>query len=103
MTPPALSDISEFLAYIVGIFYSIGGIIFLVILILIGFRWMTSQGNDEVLNESRQRFLYWIVGFVLYFLSAVIVTFILQFFGVKDCNGNDITNPGFTIVFQDPC
>jgi uncharacterized BrkB/YihY/UPF0761 family membrane protein len=100
--PPRLADLQRFLVDLIDIVYQLGGMIFLLILIFLGYQWLTSAGSEEKLEETKQRFTYWIIGFVLFFLSAAIVTFIYDTLGVEYCDGVR-ARPGFNIIFDSAC
>ncbi len=100
--PPRLADLSSLLVRAVDLIYAFGGIIFLALAIMIGFQWMSSQGDDEVLGELRNRLTYWVIAFVLFFLSTVIVSAIYGIFDVKNCRGDNVT-PGFNLIYEGSC
>jgi len=100
--PPKVADISSFAARMVSVLYAGGGIIFLGLMIFIGFQWMTSQGEDEAIGEVRQKLSYWVTGFFLYFLSGTIVFFVFDTLQVRTCTGDRVI-PGFNLVFQEAC
>jgi cytochrome bd-type quinol oxidase subunit 2 len=100
--PPRLGDVVLQFYRIIDLFYAFGGIGFLMLAIVIGIQWMTSQGSSDKLEELRKRFFYWLIGFVLFFLSATIVTFIYQALEVKDCSGNQML-PGFNLFADQAC
>jgi hypothetical protein len=103
--PPPLR-ITDVLNQIVGyldLAYALGGTIFLGLALYLGFMYMISQGNPEKLQEIRQRVGYWVVGFLLFFLSAVIVTTMFRMFNVRQCGDPSKPHvvPGTTYLFED--
>jgi hypothetical protein len=100
--PPRLADLSSLLVRAVDLIYAFGGIIFLALAIMIGFQWMSSQGDDEVLGELKNRLTYWVIAFVLFFLSTVIVSAIYDVFQVKNCRGEPV-RPGFNLIYEGSC
>ncbi len=100
--PPRFGDISVLLYRLLDLMYAFGGVIFLALLIFIGFQWMSSAGNEEAIGAARQRLIYWVLGFILYFFSATIVTSIYTTLEVKDCTGQTRT-PGLSIFYENAC
>lgn len=100
--PPTFADIGDFLVRIIDLIFALGGVFFFVILLIIGFQWLSSAGDEELLQQLRERLTAWLIGFVVFFMSVAIVTFIYDIFGVQDCRGNRVA-PGFNLVFNEPC
>ncbi len=100
--PPRFGDVSILLYRLLDLMYAFGGVIFMALLVFIGFQWMSSAGNEEAIGAARQRLLYWILGFILYFFSATIVTSIYTTLEVKDCTGETRT-PGLSIFYENSC
>jgi hypothetical protein len=101
--PPRVPEILEQIVGYVDLIYALGGIIFIVLGIYIGFMYMSSRGDEEQLKQVQERLKYWVLGFVLFFLSATIVAFIYQLFGVHECGdpSRPIVKPGFGSFFVD--
>ena len=100
--PPDLTDLTKLLVRTIDLAYAFGGTIFLILALVIGFQYMTSGADDKVIEESRQRIIYWVVGFILYFMSAAIVGGIYDILNVRDCNGLKVT-PGFNLFLERSC
>lgn len=54
----------------------------LFMLILGGFKWMTSSGNKQEVENARKTLVFAIVGLIIVFVSFVIINFLGGFFGV---------------------
>lgn len=54
----------------------------LFMLILGGFKWMTSGGNKQEVDNAKKTLVFAIIGLVIVFLSIVIINFLGGFFGV---------------------
>lgn|GEM_PF-1127700 len=54
------------------------GIIFFVQVFWAGFRWMTAQGNDEIIKESKDTIKTAVIGIVVVFLAFVITNFTMN-------------------------
>ncbi|HNV96878.1 MAG TPA: hypothetical protein PKL13_00995 [bacterium] len=55
------------------------GIIFLILIIISGFRWMTSGGNEEIINKSKSMIKSSIIGLAIILLSFIITRFVMSF------------------------
>lgn len=103
--PPQLQEIEYFAVRILYIIWAAGGLVFLILMIIIGFTWMTSGGDEGKIATAKKRAGQWIVGFLLYFLSQPIVGTLMKGLiapGDKDCFKN-LNTPGFTFFFADVC
>jgi len=65
--------IIEFVTYIIGS-------IALILVIVAGFMFMVSQGNQQKLDEAKDIFKYAIIGIIIVFLSYIITIFIQSIF-----------------------
>jgi hypothetical protein len=54
------------------------GIVSIVIIVIAGIRFMTSQGNPQTINSARNQIIYATVGIVVAALAQGIVTFVLK-------------------------
>ncbi len=73
--------ISTFLTNIVTIIYTIAGIIFVFMMILGAFQWITSGGDKEGIEKARKRITNAIIGLVLLAVTFLIVGVIGQITG----------------------
>lgn len=64
----------------VKILLSFLGIIFLILIIISGFQWMTAGGNEDAIKKARSRIKNAIIGFAIIVSSYFIVFFIEEFF-----------------------
>ncbi len=100
--PPTIADFSTQLVRLVDVAYGLGGIFFLILFFVIGGIWMTSRGSEDVLTETKKRLTYWFAGFFLYFLSATLIIFSYDLFGVRNCLGERPT-PAVNILQERAC
>ncbi len=47
---------------IINIFLSLLGIVFMILIIIAGYKWMTAAGNDEQVNQAKSYIKYAIIG-----------------------------------------
>jgi hypothetical protein len=69
ISPPQLRVLEFWFIRIVYAIWAVAGIFFVVVLIGIGFQYMTSFGNEIALGEVIKKFRYWMIGIALVFLS----------------------------------
>ncbi len=69
---------SEMIGLIINAALSILGALFLTLVIIGGFKWMTSQGNTEQIGEAKKTISNSIIGLVIVIASYVIVNTVFQ-------------------------
>ncbi len=70
----------------VKIILSFLGIIFLILVIISGFQWMTAQGNEDAVKKARARIKNAIIGITIILFSYSLVAFI-EFIVIKGAQG----------------
>jgi Na+-driven multidrug efflux pump len=70
-------DVQEVVANLVVVFLGFMAIIFMVMLILAGFNWMTAQGNQEKVDKARSQIKNAIIGIIVILAAYAIVSFVL--------------------------
>lgn len=76
---PVVNKLTDFWAIalaIVDILLRVGGMLAVVYVIYAGFRYMTSQGEPERINEAKNTLLNAIVGLVIVIVAIVAVNFV---------------------------
>jgi hypothetical protein len=63
---------------IIKVFLSLLGIIFVVLLVWAGFKWMTAGGDDEKVKEARDQIFVAIIGLLIVLASYTIAHFVLN-------------------------
>lgn len=71
-------DIREITANIIKVFLSILGIIFVVLILLAGYKYMTAQGNDDKVNEAISQIKTGIIGLVIILASYAITSYMMD-------------------------
>jgi len=71
-------NIIEIVALIIKVFLGLLGIIFVVLLVLAGFKWMTASGEEEKVREARDQILTSIIGILIVLASYAIAHFVLN-------------------------
>lgn len=76
--PSADDDIRIIAARLIRVVLGLLGIIALVIIIAAGFRWMTANGDEEKVTESRKQLTNAVIGLIIILASFAIATFIIS-------------------------
>ena len=86
----APKTLSDTIATIINIMSVFGGALAVIMLIVGGFRYITSSGSPEGTKSARNTIVYALIGLVIIATAQIIVHFIIN--GVKDCpNGKTAT------------
>jgi len=82
-TPAPLSDLEVVFSKVVGVVLGFAGIVFFVLLILSGFKFMTAGGDPKALESAKKTLTYAIGGLVVILLSYLILVLIQTITGVN--------------------
>lgn len=74
----ASSSLTNTVRNILNVFSIIVGIVAVVMIVVAGFRFVTSAGDEQAVKSARSTILYAVVGLVVVALSQVIVQFVLK-------------------------
>jgi hypothetical protein len=75
---PSGPSLGEFIKLIINVLLSVIGIVAVIMLIVGGFRYVFSQGNEKAIQGAKDTILYAIIGIVVAVLAIAIVNFILN-------------------------
>ncbi|HLG90750.1 MAG TPA: pilin [Candidatus Saccharimonadales bacterium] len=75
---PDETDFNDLLAKIINIISVIVGVVAVIMIIVGGFRYITSGGSPEKVTGAKNTILYGIVGLIIVALAQVIVRFVLK-------------------------
>jgi hypothetical protein len=84
-------DLGVLISRIIRIVLSFLGIIFLVLIIFSGFRWMTSGGNEEAVKKAQGTIKTAIIGLVIVLAAYSITYFVFKYLPFS--GGGGMTNP----------
>lgn len=84
VTPPnaATGSLTDNIKNIINVMLLIIGIVAVIMLIVGGFRYVLSNGNEKAVSGAKDTILYAVIGIVVALLSFAIVNFVLARFGV---------------------
>ena len=74
--PADAYDIRLMAARIIRVVLELMGLIFLVLIIFAGFKWMTAGGDEEKITESKKLLTNSIIGLIIIFAAWSIATFV---------------------------
>jgi hypothetical protein len=72
------TDIRLIVVRIINVFLSFLGLIMVILILLAGFNWMTSRGEEEVVNKAKAQIKTAVIGLVIVLCSYVIVHFVVD-------------------------
>jgi len=104
--PPKLQQLEVWFVKILYMAWGLSGIAFTLILLYIGFLYMTSRGNDKMMADVKTKLRNWFIGLVLVFLSYPVLNTFFRVIGInEDACYYDITQtmPGFKFFFPTVC
>lgn len=88
--------IAELIANALKITFSLSGLVLLGMLILGGFEWMSSAGNQETYAKAQRKITNALIGFVIYMAVFAIINYLAPLFGLEFLNILKITWPTST-------
>jgi hypothetical protein len=77
------TDLSTIIALIIKSFLGLLGVIFVVLMVWAGFKWMTSQGNESTVTEAKSMLRAATIGLIIILMSYSVATYVTTcFYGV---------------------
>lgn len=74
------TTLASTLGIVISVALSILGIIFLIIMIIAGFKWMTAQGNEDQVTKAKDSIARAVIGLVVILSSYAVWFFIKTYF-----------------------
>lgn len=90
-------SVPQVIALVIQALISFLGLIFVVLIILGGFRWMTAGGSADKIKEARQLIVNSTIGLVIVLTSYIIVNFVIsELMGINQggSSGDDVIIDG---------
>jgi hypothetical protein len=72
------TDIRVVVVRIINVFLSFLALIMIILILLAGFNWMTSRGEEDVVNKAKAQIKTAVIGLVIVLSSYVIVHFVVD-------------------------
>lgn len=102
--PPRLDVLQVWFVRLLYVLWSVSGIIFTGLLMWLGFKYLTSFGNEVALGEVVKDFRKWLIGLALIFLSYPVLNTMFNVLPISDSSCfEDISVPGFQFFFPQAC
>jgi len=70
-------DISQIIGMLINALLGLVGVIFLLIIIMAGFRGMTAGGNEETISQSKKNLTNAVIGLIIIFAAFIITNFVV--------------------------
>lgn len=101
--PPTLQQIEFLVVKLIYAAWSLGGFLWLGYFVIIAKIYFSSDPNK--IEEAKQRFMRWVIGFALYYLSWAIVGNVMELMIADGTSCFEEFNgtPGFKFFFPDVC
>ncbi len=72
------TDIRLVIVRIINVFLTFLGLIMVILIMLAGFNWMTSRGQEDVVTKAKSQIKTAVIGLVIVLCSYVIVNFVVD-------------------------
>ena len=73
------TDVRTIVINVVKVFLTLIGIIFMVLILLAGYTWMTSQGSEDKINEAKSRLKTGVIGLIIIIAAWSITHFVVRY------------------------
>ncbi len=91
-TVGSTSDVTILIGQIIGTALSMIGILFFLLMIYAGLRWMTARGNSELTQKAQDTIVAATIGMVIVLASYAITTFVFNAVPTSTPANNTATN-----------
>jgi len=75
---PAKASTPKFVGLILRAFLNFLGIVFLILMILAGYNWMTAEGNDEQIKKAKRTIKQALIGLIVAVSAWTLWTFVFE-------------------------
>lgn len=93
------ADLLSIIGTIINVFLGLLGVVFLILIIYAGFRWMTAGGSEEQVNSAKKILINATVGLVITLSAYAIATFVINTLD-RAINGGGGTTPSGTVSIE---
>lgn len=87
-------SLGSVIAFVIQAALSLLGIIFLVIIVFAGYRWMTAAGNEEAIKKSQEAIKRAIIGLIIVLMAYAITYFVFKQLPFTGGTGGSNNNQG---------
>ncbi|KKP91560.1 MAG: hypothetical protein UR94_C0015G0010 [Parcubacteria group bacterium GW2011_GWA2_36_10] len=89
-----IDSVPEAARILINAALSLLGVIFIIMIILAGFKWMTASGDPKKVEEARDNIKNAVIGLAVVLAAYAITYFVFQALGVEGFNSNGGANGG---------
>ncbi|MBD3280561.1 hypothetical protein GF389_03495 [Candidatus Dojkabacteria bacterium] len=104
--PARLRDVEPIVVQLIYVIWGVGTLALTVLLMKIGFEYMTSFGDAQKQQEVREKGSKWLISLLVFFLAYPIILTFYNIAGIGGSDSNcyqDINTPGFRFFFPTVC
>jgi hypothetical protein len=92
--PSESNTVGGIISTVIGAFLSLLAIIFIILILIAGYKWMTAGGNEEKVKEAKTQLKHAIIGLAIIIMAYAITHFVFQALG-DTTGGGGTTAPVF--------
>ena len=78
LSQTSFQNLPDFVYYIINFAISVSALIAVVSLVISGFRYILSFGDDKKIKAATQSLLYSLLGLILVFIAPIIIKFVIN-------------------------
>lgn len=82
---------AQIIGQVINVFFSMVGVIFLILMVYAGYLWMMAQGNEEQVTKAKALIRSSIIGLIIAVSAYAITWFIFSAFSTYNLNLSDFT------------
>lgn len=102
--PPSSRQLQFWFIRVLYVIWAVAGIVFTLVLMGIGFQYLTSFGNEVALADVIKQFRKWMVGLALVILAYPMLNTFFNVVGLRESECfTDLQLPGFQFFFATAC
>lgn len=86
------SDVNDIIKVVISVFSTVVGVVAVIMIILAGFKYITSSGDSSKITSAKNTLIYALIGLVIVALAQTIVKFTLSKSTQTPCATNQVRN-----------
>lgn len=86
------SDVNDIIKVVISVFSTVVGVVAVIMIILAGFKYITSSGDSSKITSAKNTLIYALIGLVIVALAQTIVKFTLSKSTQTPCTTNQVRN-----------
>ncbi len=101
--PPTIKVLQYWFMRIIYGAWAASGVVFTIIMVYLGFKYMTSRGDSAKIGDVKKKMKNWAIGLMLIFLSYPVLNTLFSVIGVSKNECFDLQLPAFQFFFPNAC